>query len=64
MREQQRTELTERVAGILDEPAPWADYLEAARILYGATRDELTEIVANLDGAAAREYEAAYGASV
>lgn len=64
MREQQRAELTERVAAILDEPAPHADYLEAARILYGATRDELVEVVANLDCAAAREYEAAYGASV
>ena len=61
MREYQRHALTERVANILDEPAPHADYLEAARVLYGATRDELTEIVANLDGAAAREYEDAYG---
>ena len=61
MREQQRAALTERVASILDEPAPHADYLEAARILYGATQQELTEIVANLDGAAAREYEDAYG---
>lgn len=64
MREQQRAELTERVAGILDEPAPWADYLEAARILYGATPAELTEIVANLDHHVAAEYEDAYGASV
>ena len=64
MREQQRSALTERVAAILDEPAPHADYLEAARILYGATRDELTEVVANLDCAAATEYQDAYGVSV
>lgn len=64
MREYQRQALTERVAGILDEPAPHADYLEAARILYGATPAELTEIVANLDCAAAKEYQDAYGASV
>jgi len=30
-------------------------------VLYGATPAELTEIVANLDGAAAREHEDAYG---
>lgn len=64
MREQQRAELTERVAAILDEPAPHADYLEAARILYGATPSELTEIVANLDHHAAAEYEDAYGVRV
>lgn len=64
MKEFQRMMLTERVAKILDEPAPHADYLEAARILYGATPAELTEVVANLDGAAAAEYQAAYGASV
>lgn len=64
MREQQLAALTERVAAILDEPAPHADYLEAARILYGATRDELVEVVANIDGAAAAEYEDAYGARV
>lgn len=60
MREQQRAALTERVAAILDEPAPHADYLEAARTLYGATRDELTEVVANLDGAAAVAYQMVY----
>lgn len=64
MREQQRAALTERVAAILDEPAPHADYLEAARILYGATPAELTEIVANLDCAAATEYQDAYGVRV
>lgn len=57
MRQEQRLQLTERVAKILDEPAPHADYLEAARILYGATPSELTEIVANLDGAVAAEYQ-------
>lgn len=64
MREQQRAELTERVAAILDEPAPHADYLEAARILYGATPAELTEVVANLDGTAAVAYQTAYGSTV
>lgn len=64
MREQQRSALTERVAAILDEPAPHAVFLEHARTLYGATPAELTEIVANLDGAAAAEYQAAYGVTV
>lgn len=62
MREQQRAALTERVAAILDEPAPHAVFLEHARTLYGATRDELVEVVANLDHHAATEYQAAYGA--
>lgn len=61
MREYQRHALTERVASILDEPAPHADYLEAARILYGATPAELVEILDNLDHMVAREYEDAYG---
>lgn len=62
MREYQRQALTERVAAILDEPAPHADYLEAARTLYGATRAELVEVVANLDHHAAAAYEREYGA--
>lgn len=61
MREHQRRELTERVALILDEPAPYAPYLDAARVLYGATRAELVEILGNLDHMVAREYEDAYG---
>lgn len=64
MREQQRAALTERVAAILDEGAATYWELEHQRVLYGATHDELTEIVANLDGAAAREYEDAYGVRV
>lgn len=64
MKQFQRMMLTERVAKILDEPAPHADYLEAARVLYGATRDELTEVVANLDGTAAVAYQAAYESTV
>lgn len=62
MREYQRQALTERVAGILDEPAPHAVFLEHARTLYGATRDELVEVVANLDHHAAAAYEREYGA--
>lgn len=58
MREYQRQALTERVALILDEPAPYAPYLDAARILHGATRAELVEILDNLDHMVAREYEA------
>lgn len=64
MREQQRSALTERVAGILDEPAPHAVFLEHARTLYGATRDELVEVVVNLDHHVATEYQDAYGARV
>lgn len=64
MKQFQRMMLTERVAGILDEPAPHADYLEAARTLYGATRAELVEVVVNLDHHAAAAYEREYGASV
>lgn len=64
MREQQRQGLTEGVAALLDEGAATYWELEHQRLLYGATRDELTEVVANLDCAAATEYQAAYGASV
>lgn len=64
MREQQRQGLTVGVAALLDEGAATYWELEHQRILYGATRDELTEVVANLDGAAAREYEDAYGVRV
>lgn len=58
MREQQRQGLTVGVAALLDEGAATYWELEHQRILYGATRDELTEVVANLDGSAAREVAA------
>lgn len=61
MKQFQRMMLTEKVAKILDEPAPHCDELYAAQVLWGATRAELVEIVANLDHVAAQEYEAAYG---
>lgn len=61
MLDRQRQALTEGVAVLLDEGAATFWELEHLRLLWGATRDELTEIVANLDGAAAAEYEDAYG---
>lgn len=61
MREHQRQGLTERVAALLDEGAATYWELEHQRILYGATRGELTEVVANLDGAAAVAYQSACG---
>lgn len=59
MREQQRQGLTEGVAALLDEGAATYWELEHQRILYGATRDELTELLHNLDTRAANEYEEA-----
>ena len=64
MREYQRQALTEDVARVLDRPAPHAGLLELRRITWGATHDELIEIVANLDHHAAAAYEREYGASV
>lgn len=64
MRDQQRQGLTEGVAALLDEGAATYWELEHQRILYGATRDELTEVVANLDHHAAAAYEREYGARV
>lgn len=64
VREQQRAELTERVAGILDEPAPHCDDLYASQVLFGATHAEMVEILDNLDHVVAREYEDAYGVRV
>lgn len=61
MSEFQRAGLTEDVARILGGPGPHADLLELRRIIWGFTRAELVEIVANLDHVAAQEYEAAYG---
>lgn len=57
MREQQRQCLTEGVAALLGEGAATYWELEHQRLLYGATRDELTELLHNLDTRAAHEYE-------
>lgn len=57
MLERQRQGLVQDVAGLLDEGAvtPWE--LEHLRLLWGATRDELTELLHDLDTRAANEYE-------
>ena len=57
MRDQQRQGLTEGVAALLDEGAATYWELEHQRVLYGATRDELTELLHNLDTRSANEYE-------
>lgn len=59
MREQQRQGLTVGVAALLDEGAATYWELEHQRLLWGATRDELTELLHNLDTRAANEYEEA-----
>lgn len=45
------------VAVLLDEGAATYHELEHQRVLYGATRDELTEILHDLDTRVANEYE-------
>ena len=57
MLETQRLGLTEGVAGLLDEGAATYWELEALRVLWGARRDELTEILHDLDTRVANEYE-------
>lgn len=64
MKQFQRMMLTERVAKILDEPAPHCDDLYASQVLFGATHAEMVEILDNLDHVVAREYEDAYGVRV
>ena len=59
MREYQRLGLTEGVAVLLDEGAANYWELEHLRLLWGATRDELTEILHDLDTRVAKEYEEA-----
>ena len=59
MREYQRLGLTENVAALLDEGAATYWELEHQRILWGATRGELTEILHDLDTRVANEYEEA-----
>ena len=57
MREYQRLGLTEGVAVLLDEGAATYYELEALRVLWGATRGELTELLHDLDPRVANEYE-------
>ena len=56
--------LVNAVAALLDEGAATYWELEHQRLLYGATRGELTEVVANLDGTAAVAYQVACGSTV
>ena len=58
MLETQRLGLTEGVAALLDEGAATYWELEHLRLLWGATRGELTEILHDLDTQAAHDYEA------
>ena len=57
MLERQRLGLTEAVAVLLDEGAATYWELEHQRIVYGATRGELTELLHDLDTQAAHQYE-------
>lgn len=57
MLERQRLGLTEAVAVLLDEGAATYWELEHQRIVYGATRGELTEILHDLDTQVANQYE-------
>lgn len=57
MLETQRLGLTEAVAVLLDEGAATYWELEHLRLLWGATRGELAEILHNLDTRVANEYE-------
>ena len=57
MREAQRQSLVKAVAALLDEGAATFWELEHQRIVYGATRGELTELLHDLDTQAANKYE-------
>lgn len=57
MREHQRQGLVQGVAGLLDEGAATYWELEHQRVLYGATRGELTELLHDLDTRVANKYE-------
>ena len=59
MRERQRQSLVSAVAALLDEGAATYWGLEHLRLLWGATRGELTELLHDLDTQAANEYEEA-----
>lgn len=57
MLERQRQALVNAVAALLDEGAATYWELEHLRLLWGATRDELTEILHDLDTRVANQYE-------
>lgn len=57
MREHQRQALVNAVAVLLDEGAATYWELEHQRIVYGATRGELTELLHDLDTQVANQYE-------
>ena len=57
MYERQRQALVNAVAALLDEGAATFWELEHQRIVYGATRGELTELLHDLDTQAANKYE-------
>lgn len=57
MREHQRQALVNAVAVLLDEGVATYWELEYQRIVYGATRGELTELLHDLDTQAANKYE-------
>lgn len=57
MLERQRQGLVQGVAVLLDEGAATYWELEHQRIVYGATRGELTELLHDLDTRVATEYE-------
>ena len=59
MHEPQRVALTRAVAVLLDEGAATYWELEHLRLLWGATRGELTEILHDLDTRVANQYEEA-----
>lgn len=59
MYEHQRQALVNAVAVLLDEGAATIPNLEHQRILWGGTRDELTELLHDLDTRVANEYEEA-----
>jgi len=59
MLETQRLGLTEGVAALLGEGAATYWELEHLRLLWGTTRDELTELLHDLDARVATEYEEA-----
>lgn len=57
MLERQRQGLVQGVATLLDEGADTYWELEHRRLLWGATRDELAELLHDLDTRAANKYE-------
>lgn len=59
MLERERQGLVQDVVALLDEGAATYWELEHLRLLWGATRDELAELLHDLDTRVANEYEEA-----